>query len=1091
MRNLRKARRSAKKRESGGQARAREEGASVPILISRRFIHRLGFGPGRKPDRIMASSARASEGAVASSSSTSEATTPMAHEHVEILPGPFVVLQGVPGDGCANTVDSMPLLSYHGAYDDGEEEEDDDGRSVDDEEEGGQEILPAEGDSSDGDGSGAPAAAPAPIASASEQVAPPMSLSGTEEEDGSGGFHHVETTERGESEERVGEREGSGSAEGGSNGSAVLFFDTSTSEEDDDEGGEATATAGGGRRPRSVSWPRHRHQETDDGDDNDDDRTPPSDVHEEAHRRHRHLNLARAAAASSALTGGGLHLPVPPTATGATLGVYGGILPPLLSQQPPAKRPAAAVEVSIETTEPKSDDASAPAPATAATAATAATIPAEASSGVGASTAAAAIASTTASTTADSFIVVQDATSSAPPAGRASASTTQASAPHRTEAAAGPSQPTAPSEEEEPPPPPPSTRTTSPSPRRPMTRQERRAVRRWNAERREREVRQWLEVQSETDRRPPPSRGRTGADPIAEAEGRMWWQTPGTGYLVLFSSLPKLDRDAGGVMTRPVAGSLAPGSTVLGTAIVSVDARTFEPLPDEASSSEAAGAARASSRRRHHQSLRKKGVLQFLQIESPQNGYVLYSLEGYVLLGPGLPSYYADPQSWTWRVSCPDGAYVREGLELTSTYVMTVPHGEFLRVTRKTVNSMGLARLRVEAARYDDDGSRVEEGSVTAVAAGGGGGSNLRHRWTRRRGQSHRGGRPSPRDGASAGGGDGDGAGSASPPRRDERAIVRGWISEALNPLSGQRGPVAQPLPFPVPALYRVLLPAGAVIRSDVELSSSSIGHAPAGAILRVTGRAFSEHPMDQCIERLRLAGGGGWVSVRLNRPSPLNELVLELIGIDGSFDPNKAGSYHLDATRRVLEEHHRGDDDGGDHDEDAGRGTEPPDPAGDGGGAGGPSGGGDDGDVAQQPGPRRPYRRMSTFGELSSINDDEDEDDEENGRESSTLSGSSSSSSNRRRAASAAAGGSVVGNAVPTLFRSGVTGRGGGVGHPRKSEERCLICLTEERNATIVHGGTGHIACCLACARILKARGDKCPVCRLPIDSVIQQFWA
>ncbi len=94
----------------------------------------------------------------------------------------------------------------------------------------------------------------------------------------------------------------------------------------------------------------------------------------------------------------------------------------------------------------------------------------------------------------------------------------------------------------------------------------------------------------------------------------------------------------------------------------------------------------------------------------------------------------------------------------------------------------------------------------------------------------------------------------------------------------------------------------------------------------------------------------------------------------------------------------------------------------------------------------------------------------------------------------------------------------------------RCLICLSNERTSTIVHGETGHIVCCLACARILKGRGDnvslrcmklhnfiylfpsrsvarvysfvffygiltasktKCPVCRLPIDLVIQHFWA
>jgi len=54
-----------------------------------------------------------------------------------------------------------------------------------------------------------------------------------------------------------------------------------------------------------------------------------------------------------------------------------------------------------------------------------------------------------------------------------------------------------------------------------------------------------------------------------------------------------------------------------------------------------------------------------------------------------------------------------------------------------------------------------------------------------------------------------------------------------------------------------------------------------------------------------------------------------------------------------------------------------------------------------------------------------------------------------------------------------------------------CVICLSEERTATLVHGGTGHIVCCLQCARVLKAENDPCPVCRLPIDLVIQHFFA
>ena len=54
-----------------------------------------------------------------------------------------------------------------------------------------------------------------------------------------------------------------------------------------------------------------------------------------------------------------------------------------------------------------------------------------------------------------------------------------------------------------------------------------------------------------------------------------------------------------------------------------------------------------------------------------------------------------------------------------------------------------------------------------------------------------------------------------------------------------------------------------------------------------------------------------------------------------------------------------------------------------------------------------------------------------------------------------------------------------------------CIICMDDYRTAILVHDETGHVACCLKCSRILKARGDHCPVCRLPISSVVQIFWA
>ena len=368
------------------------------------------------------------------------------------------------------------------------------------------------------------------------------------------------------------------------------------------------------------------------------------------------------------------------------------------------------------------------------------------------------------------------------------------------------------------------------------------------------------------------------------------------------------------------------------------------------------------------------------------NGYVTLSLEGYDLLGPGLPAIYTDPNTWLWRVTCSSGAFVREGLELTTHHVETLPHGSLMRVTRKTVNSEGLSRLRVHAVL----------------------------RTTRK-------------------------------PR-----LVEGWISEFLNPLSGQRGHIAQPLPFPVPAQYRVTLADGAVVRSGVELSSPQSGHVQPQTIVSIVGRKFSEHPMDQCIERLKLAGDGGWISVRLNRAPPLDELLVEVVGLDSSFDPNSPAVFHLVASQTN------------------GRG----------------------GEIDASNGLHRMQMTegiaIEEFpqGDISSIEDD--------GRGAgSDLSSSEEYSTTKppaRSNVSSLKSSTPTGSAAATAAAAAVTNR---TRAQRLREDKCLICLTEERNATIVHGETGHIACCLVCARILKARGDRCPVCRLPIDSVIQHFWA
>ncbi|CAM9305440.1 unnamed protein product, partial [Sphacelaria rigidula] len=64
--------------------------------------------------------------------------------------------------------------------------------------------------------------------------------------------------------------------------------------------------------------------------------------------------------------------------------------------------------------------------------------------------------------------------------------------------------------------------------------------------------------------------------------------------------------------------------------------------------------------------------------------------------------------------------------------------------------------------------------------------------------------------------------------------IVEGWISEVLNPLSGQRGPVVEILRLLRPLRYKVTLVEGAVVRRSVELASNEVKRLMYGEIVEV-----------------------------------------------------------------------------------------------------------------------------------------------------------------------------------------------------------------------------------------------------------------
>ena len=52
-----------------------------------------------------------------------------------------------------------------------------------------------------------------------------------------------------------------------------------------------------------------------------------------------------------------------------------------------------------------------------------------------------------------------------------------------------------------------------------------------------------------------------------------------------------------------------------------------------------------------------------------------------------------------------------------------------------------------------------------------------------------------------------------------------------------------------------------------------------------------------------------------------------------------------------------------------------------------------------------------------------------------------------------------------------------------------CAVCWEAAADATIVHGETGHVCCCVACAKQLQAAGSGCPICRAPIEAVIRHY--
>ena len=555
-----------------------------------------------------------------------------------------------------------------------------------------------------------------------------------------------------------------------------------------------------------------------------------------------------------------------------------------------------------------------------------------------------------------------------------------------------------------------------------------------------------------------------------------------------------------------------------------------------------------------------------LEITSPRNGYIIGSIHSYPLVLRGLPELYTNINSsevvdnndnnynddiddckedkdlvvgaaksqeqpattttttqrkWLWRITnYPDGAYVRTGPELSTRHIATLNYGAVCNLTCKIVNNMGLNRLRIEFTTSTDTTTTTDTAITTAPTTTIY--SALENDFdinTNERSDTNN-----------------NNTTKSLPTSSQVKGVVSGYISQYLNPLSGQRGCIAYPISFPRPALYEIIYPdeGGLAVHSDIELSSRINTYIPRGAIVCITGRGYTNHPRSECVERLRLAGGAGWISSTIVIPESVTgpslssssctnnsddkndkkiahdgntslqcdndnnnmstvSFTVRMVGIDPTFDPDNPGRFHFHATRMVMEgllypplttadtneinrycskhnehnvvdKHHVGIVS---------------------------HGGSNDKVQSEMTGTRS--NTGSTFSQtqsnelhkndqLSSIGNMESVD-----LASSVLLDMSLTDYTRQQQHHVTASeDSIVltssQHTIPprcNILNSTIQESTSFVyGHNNRrstfdSNNRCLICLSDERTSTIVHGETGHIACCLACARILKARGD------------------
>lgn len=56
-------------------------------------------------------------------------------------------------------------------------------------------------------------------------------------------------------------------------------------------------------------------------------------------------------------------------------------------------------------------------------------------------------------------------------------------------------------------------------------------------------------------------------------------------------------------------------------------------------------------------------------------------------------------------------------------------------------------------------------------------------------------------------------------------------------------------------------------------------------------------------------------------------------------------------------------------------------------------------------------------------------------------------------------------------------------------SNNLCNICLSQPKNGVINHGKIGHVYSCYPCAKLLRKKSNKCPLCNVKIKFVTKMI--